>query len=68
MKTSEIKQLTTSEIIEKIDDGQLMLVRQRLNHAISPLDNPHQIVQSRKDLARLKTELRFRKINENKDK
>ncbi|RLD64237.1 MAG: 50S ribosomal protein L29 [Bacteroidetes bacterium] len=68
MKTSEIKQLTTSEIIERIDDGQLMLVRQRLNHAISPLDNPHQIVQSRRDIARLKTELRIRKINENKDK
>lgn len=68
MKTSEIKQLTTSEIIERIDDGKTMLVRQRLNHAISPLDNPHQIVRSRRDIARLMTELRFRMINENKDK
>ncbi len=38
----------------------------RLNHAVSPLDNPNKIGETKKDIARLKTELRARQIKENK--
>lgn len=66
MKASEIKELSTQEIIERIEDTKNVLTRMRLNHAVSPLDNPNKISETKKDIARLKTELRMRDINENK--
>ena len=66
MKASEIKELSTQEIQERIDDFKNVLVRLRLNHAVSPLDNPNKIKNARRDVARLKTELRMRQINEKK--
>ncbi len=36
----------------------------KLNHAISPLDNPMQIKAIRREIARLNTELRRRELNE----
>lgn len=65
MKSSEIKELTTKELIEKIDNEKTQLARLKLNHAVSPLDNPLKITETRKDIARLKTELRKRELNEN---
>jgi len=60
MKISEIKELSTSDLMERLDTEKTMLVRLKLNHAISPLDNPQKISQARKTIARLKTELRNR--------
>jgi large subunit ribosomal protein L29 len=65
MKTSEIKELTTKEIVEKIQLEKENLVRLRLNHAVSPLDNPLKLKETRKNIARLKTILRYRELNEN---
>ncbi len=65
MKTSEIKELTTAEITEKLENGKQELVRMRLNHSITPLDNPVKIRYARKNIARLNTEIRKRQI-ENK--
>lgn len=65
MKSSEIKELTTKELIERIDTEKTQLTRLKLNHAVSPLDNPLKITVTRKDIARLKTELRKRELNEN---
>jgi large subunit ribosomal protein L29 len=42
-----------------------MLTRLKLNHAVSPLDNPLKIKQTRKNIARLMTELRKRELKEN---
>ena len=66
MKTSEIKQFTDKELLERIDDDFNLLVRMKLNHVVSPLDNPNKISQTRRNIARLKTELRQREINTNK--
>jgi large subunit ribosomal protein L29 len=65
MKTSEIKELTTAEIQEKLGIGKEELVKMRLNHSVNPLDNPMKIRYARKNVARLSTELRKRQI-ENK--
>jgi large subunit ribosomal protein L29 len=54
MKTSEIKELTTKEIVEKIQVEKENLVRLRLNHAVSPLDNPMKLKEAKKNVARLK--------------
>ncbi len=66
MKTTEIKQFTDKELLERIDDETNLLVRMKLNHVVSPLDNPNKISQTRKNIARLRTELRQREINTNK--
>ena len=63
MKTAEIKELTTAEIQERLDAEKNNLVQLKLNHSISPLDNPLQIKVARKIIARLATELRAREIN-----
>jgi large subunit ribosomal protein L29 len=63
MKTREIKELNNKEIQERMDAEQEHMVRLKLNHAISPLDNPLQIKEVRRTIARLATELRQREIN-----
>jgi large subunit ribosomal protein L29 len=63
MKTREIKELNNKEILERMDAEQEHLVRLKLNHAISPLDNPLQIKVVRRTVASLATELRQREIN-----
>jgi len=60
MKTSEIRELSTSDLIERIDTEKTMLVRMKLNNAITPLDNPQKLKQTRLTIARLLTELRER--------
>jgi large subunit ribosomal protein L29 len=64
MKTREIKELNNKEIQERLDAEREHLVRLKLNHAISPLDNPLQIKEVRRTIARLATELRQREINQ----
>ncbi len=64
MKTSEIKELTKKEIVERIQVEKENLVRLRLNHAVSPLDNPLKIKEARRNIARLKTILRQRELHE----
>ena len=64
MKNSEIRELATADIIERIDTEENMLARMKMNHAVSPLDNPNKLPQTRKIIARLKTELRSRQAAE----
>ena len=63
MKTREIKELNNKEIQERLDAEKEHLVRLKLNHTISPLDNPMQIKEVRRTIARFATELRQREIN-----
>ena len=68
MKSSEIRELTILELTERLESEENMLVRMKMNHAVSPLDNPNKIVETRKDIARLKTEVRARQIQEQSEK
>jgi len=68
MKSSEIKELTQQELQERLDSEETLLVRMKMNHAVSPLDNPNKIVETRRNVARLKTELRVRQIQEKAEK
>ena len=63
MKSSEIRELSNQELLERIDNEKTALVRTRLNHAISPLAIPQKIRESRKTIARLMTEMRKREIS-----
>jgi large subunit ribosomal protein L29 len=60
MKMSEIKEFSTKELEERIEVDKNTLVRMRLNHAVSPLDNPMKLKFARKDIARMLTELKKR--------
>ena len=63
MKTSEIKELSTSDLIERIETERTMLIRMKLNHAITPLDNPQKVKLVKLTIARLLTEMRTRELN-----
>jgi len=67
MKTSEIKELTIKEIVEKLQVEKENLVRLKMNHAVSPLDNPMKISVGKKNIARLQTVLRERELKENQN-
>jgi len=60
MKQVEIKELSTKEILERLETEKTGLTRMKMNHAITPLENPNQIKESRKSIARMKTELGLR--------
>ena len=64
MKTREIKELNSKEIQERLDAEVSRLDLLKLNHSISPLDNPLQIKEVRRTIARFATELRQREINQ----
>jgi large subunit ribosomal protein L29 len=63
MKASEIRELSTPDIIERVDSERNMLLRMKLNHAITPLDNPRKLKETKVTIARLLTELRKRELD-----
>ena len=63
MKTSEIKELETKELVERIEAETAKYEQLKFNHTVSPLENPSQIKAARRDIARMKTVLRQRELN-----
>ncbi len=55
MKVAEIKELSISEIVERIDAEKTQLQQLELNHVTSPLENPLKIRHTRRNIARLMT-------------
>jgi len=68
MKSSEIKELSKQELLERLESEETLMVRMKMNHAVSPLDNPNKLVETRRNIARLKTEVRARQIKEQSEK
>jgi large subunit ribosomal protein L29 len=58
MKTTEIRELSVKELAERIENEKALNFKQKMNHAISPLDNPQKIKESRRNVARMETILR----------
>ena len=65
MKNSEIKELSTKDLKERLDTEKELMVRLKMNHAVSPLDNPMKIKVSRRNIARMQTEMVKRQLSEN---
>ena len=63
MKIAEIREIATNELAERILAEEANYNQMVLNHSISPLDNPAQIKQLRRTIARMKSELRQRELN-----
>lgn len=58
-----IKDLSEADLKSRITEDEVRLKKLEFAHAISPLENPVSIRSLRKDLARLKTELRQRELS-----
>ena len=61
-KMKEFQNLTTEEINKNIKDAKEELLKLRMKQATGTLENPARIPELRKDVARLKTILNSRKI------
>lgn len=57
MKQEEIAKLSTGDVKERLADFNSQLNKLKLNHKISPLENPMVVRNTRKTVARLNTEL-----------
>tara|TARA_Y100000389_G_scaffold67566_1_gene63879 strand:- start:724 stop:924 length:201 start_codon:yes stop_codon:yes gene_type:complete len=55
MKPSEIEKLSLEDLQDKLADFQKQLSEFKMNHAVSPLENPLQIKTARRTIARLLT-------------
>ncbi len=63
MKKEEIKEMSTQDLKDRLEQMELEYAQLLINHSISPLDNPAKITADRKMIARVKTELRQRELN-----
>ena len=57
MKQEVIRELSTPELMERLEEERIQLSRLKMNHAISPLENPNKIKAYRRTVARLTTEV-----------
>ena len=64
MKQKEVKDLSIDELNEKLVSFQKELSDLKMTHAISPIENPMQIKNLRRTIARINTELTVRSIQE----
>ncbi len=63
MKIAEIREISTSDLVERLKTEEANYTQMLLNHAVSPLENPAQIKAARRTIARIQTELRQRELN-----
>ncbi len=58
MHASEIREMTPSQLDDKLKELNEELFHLRFQHAINQLDNPMRLVAVKKDIARVKTIIR----------
>ena len=52
MKIQEIRELATKDLVERLETEVTKLQQLKLNHAITPLENPSQIKEARRTITR----------------
>ena len=62
MKAKEIHEMTNEELVSKLDSLKEELYNLRFRHATGQLENPCVLSTVKKDIARVKTEIREREI------
>ncbi|RNC89292.1 MAG: 50S ribosomal protein L29 [Allomuricauda sp.] len=62
MKQAEIKELSVEEIQQRLAELKKEYADLKMAHAVTPLENPMQIRQTRRTVARLATELTKREL------
>ena len=66
MKNNKLKDMSSPELEKELSALKSELFKLRFNLATSGLDNPLKIREVRRQIARAKTELRQRQLNEKK--
>ena len=64
MKANEVRKMNPSELEEKLKDLKKDLFTLRMQHATNQLDNPVKISQVKKDIARVKTIIREKQLEQ----
>ncbi len=62
MEQTVIQELSTPDLQERLEEEKKQLTKLKLNHAVSPIDNPNRIKTYRRTIARIMTELRKREL------
>lgn len=62
LKKEDLNQLSIDDLKQRLTDDNERLVKLRFNHAVNPIDNPSQLRYVRREIARLKTEMRKREL------
>lgn len=63
MKKVEIKELSTQDLKDRLEQMEQEYAQLKITHSVSPVDNPAKIRRDRRMIARVKTELRQRELN-----
>ncbi len=63
MKKEVYNDISTADLKERLAQMEKEYLQLKVNHAVSPVDNPAKITLDRKNIARVKTELRKRELN-----
>ncbi len=58
MKASEVRSMSVAELNTKLDSLKKDLFLLRMQHATKQLDNPQKLVETKRDIARVKTVIR----------
>ena len=64
MKMHEIKEMKTEEITQKVNEEEKNLIDLRFSHQLKQLTNTAKIKMVKRDIARMKTILNERSLNE----
>ena len=59
---NSLKNMSEEDLKSRIEEDELRLKKLKFAHSVSPLENPMTIRDVRKDLARVKTELRKKQL------
>ena len=65
MKNNKIKEMSSPELEKELSELKSELFKLRFSLATNGLDNPLKVKEVRKDIARVKTELRQRELKAN---
>ncbi len=63
MKSAEIKDIAVKDLQERIEAEKAQLAKLKVQHAVSPVENPSLIKKNRRDIARMLTILRQKNAN-----
>ena len=63
MKAAEVRELSDADLVNQIDQARQELFNLRFTHVTGQLDNSTRLRETRRDVARLMTELRAREIS-----
>ena len=63
MKKESYKEVSTADLKERLAKMEKEYLQLKVNHAVTPVENPAKITIDRREIARVKTELRQRELN-----